>query len=205
VINLSPDKTQVFREVFRTLKPDGRVAVSDIVTNGTLPKAVRQNMEAWGACIAGALDVNDYVRGLDAAGFVDVRVQPKSDTDRALMQLPIGLPFSATVTARKPSNTEAARAPAADSIPVAADQINPPNSGLETLMGHLVDLEPLEDGYEVHFAGDPAELRALAQSFAQSAACCSSLRFDVVDAPDGVHVRITNRPAAQFVAASSIN
>ena len=59
VINLSPDKPQVFREVFRALKPGGRVAVSDIVTNGELPEAVQQSMASWGACVAGALDQRD--------------------------------------------------------------------------------------------------------------------------------------------------
>ena len=102
VINLSPDKPQVFREVFRVLKPGGRVAVSDIVTNGVLPEAVQKSMESWGACVAGALDQRDYVHGLREAGFVDVQVQPKSQTDQALASLPIGVPFSATITAIKP-------------------------------------------------------------------------------------------------------
>ncbi|MGZ6347288.1 MAG: arsenite methyltransferase, partial [Anaerolineales bacterium] len=63
VINLSPDKPQVFREVFRTLKPSGRVAVSDSVTDGPLPEELRKDMQSWGACIAGALDVGEYITG----------------------------------------------------------------------------------------------------------------------------------------------
>lgn len=102
VINLSPDKPQVFREIFRVLKPGGRVAVSDIVTNGPLPEAVQKSIEAWGACVAGALDANDYARGLTDAGFVDVHVQPKDGTSKILSTLPVGVPFSATITSRKP-------------------------------------------------------------------------------------------------------
>jgi SAM-dependent methyltransferase len=101
VINLSPDKPQVFREVFRVLKAGGRVAVSDIVSNGPLSPALR-GTEAWGACIAGALDVDEYTAGLTAAGFVDVKVQPKDGSGKVLSALPFGLPFSATVTAHKP-------------------------------------------------------------------------------------------------------
>jgi SAM-dependent methyltransferase len=101
VINLSPNKPQVFREMYRALKPGGRLAVSDIVTNGVLPDAVRQSLEAWGACIAGALDVKDYVAGLEAAGFVDVKFEPKGQFAAGLAGLPVHEPFSALVTARK--------------------------------------------------------------------------------------------------------
>ncbi len=106
VINLSPDKPQVFAEVYRVLKSGGRVAVSDVVTNGALPAAVQTSMEAWGACVAGALDVQDYTRGLRDAGFAEVLVLPKSETDTMLTALPIGVPFSATITARKPFGGE---------------------------------------------------------------------------------------------------
>jgi len=102
VINLSPDKPQVFREIFRVLIPGGRVAVSDIVTNGPLPDVVQKSIEAWGACVAGALDMKEYVRGLTEAGFVDVRVRPKDGASKMLSSLPVGVPFSATITARKP-------------------------------------------------------------------------------------------------------
>jgi SAM-dependent methyltransferase len=103
VINLSPDKTQVFREIFRVLKPGGRVAVSDTVTDGPLSADLRKDMEAWGACIAGALDVGEYTTGLTAAGFTNVKVQPK-DSSGELIE-PAGLKgkvFSATISALKP-------------------------------------------------------------------------------------------------------
>ena len=102
VINLSPDKPQVFREIYRVLKPGGRVAVSDIVTRGELPQVVKTSMEAWGACVAGALDMNDYAEGLRAAGFVDVQIEPKGKFDAGLSLIPIHVPFSAIITARKP-------------------------------------------------------------------------------------------------------
>jgi ubiquinone/menaquinone biosynthesis C-methylase UbiE len=103
VINLSPDKPQVFREMFRALRPGGRIAVSDIVTSGPLPEAVRSDMEAWGACVAGALDAGDFRAGLEAAGFVEVTVQPKGEFAPGLTAMPANAPFSATITARKPA------------------------------------------------------------------------------------------------------
>jgi len=72
VINLSPDKPQVFREAFRSLKPGGRLAVSDIVTDGPLPDVIKNSMSAWAGCIAGALDVKDYIAAIQDAGFTDV-------------------------------------------------------------------------------------------------------------------------------------
>lgn len=102
VINLSPDKPQVFRDIYRVLRPGGRISISDIVTNGELPQIVRASMEAWGACVAGALDVQDYARDLQAAGFVDVAVVPKGKFEEGLSLMPVHVPFSAIITARKP-------------------------------------------------------------------------------------------------------
>jgi SAM-dependent methyltransferase len=76
VINLSPDKDQVLREAFRVLRPGGRLAVSDIVLRRELPPSVRKSIEAWAGCIAGALLERDYHAKLDAAGFVDIEIQP---------------------------------------------------------------------------------------------------------------------------------
>jgi SAM-dependent methyltransferase len=91
VINLSPDKSQVFRDAYRVLRPGGRLAVSDIVTNGPLPDAVKQNMAAWAGCVAGALEADDYIAAIEEAGFVDVELEPvymdKGLIDDAIDQL----------------------------------------------------------------------------------------------------------------------
>jgi SAM-dependent methyltransferase len=76
VINLSPDKSQVFREAFRTLKPGGRFAVTDIVTDGPLPKSIEESLSAWYGCVAGALDRKEFVSLLDDVGFIDVQLEP---------------------------------------------------------------------------------------------------------------------------------
>jgi len=119
VINLSPDKPQVFNETYRVLRPGGKIAVSDIVTSGPLPENVKANLSAWAGCIAGALDVNDYMVTMEAAGFVDVKLEPvyfpPEMIDEALEDLGEQAAmagdrapdiyksvFSAKITARKP-------------------------------------------------------------------------------------------------------
>jgi len=76
VINLSADKDQVLREAFRVLKPGGRLAVSDVVTRGAVPAAVRESMLLWVGCIAGALEENDYRQKLTASGFENPDIEP---------------------------------------------------------------------------------------------------------------------------------
>jgi len=76
VINLSPDKPQVFREAYRVLKPGGRLAVSDIVTGGPLPQELKDDLSAWAGCVAGAIESDDYISAIQAAGFVDVELTP---------------------------------------------------------------------------------------------------------------------------------
>jgi SAM-dependent methyltransferase len=76
VINLSPDKQQVFHEAYRVLKPGGRLAVSDIVTDRPLPRTIRENLSAWAGCVSGALDVQDYLAVIRGAGFLDIQVEP---------------------------------------------------------------------------------------------------------------------------------
>lgn len=73
VINLSPEKTRVFAECYRVLKPGGRMLVSDIVTS-ELPESIRTDLKAWAGCIGGAVEETEYIRLVKAAGFEDVRV-----------------------------------------------------------------------------------------------------------------------------------
>jgi arsenite methyltransferase len=78
VINLSPDKDRVLAEAFRVLRPGGRLAVSDVVFQGDLglvPESLKADMEAWSGCIAGALEEQDYLKRLRAAGFADAAVE----------------------------------------------------------------------------------------------------------------------------------
>jgi SAM-dependent methyltransferase len=74
VINLAPDKRSVFREMLRVLKPGGRVAVSDIALKKVLPGDLAQSVMAYVGCIAGAILIEEYERGLREAGFEAVQV-----------------------------------------------------------------------------------------------------------------------------------
>jgi SAM-dependent methyltransferase len=74
VVNLSTDKARVFREAHRVLKPGGRLMVSDLVLERPLPEAISQDLDAYGACIAGALLRADYLAAIEAAGFEAVSV-----------------------------------------------------------------------------------------------------------------------------------
>jgi SAM-dependent methyltransferase len=76
VINLSADKDSVLREAFRVLKPGGRFAVSDVVTDGEIPAEIRQKVLLWAGCIAGALEQKDYLDKLAAAGFENASIEP---------------------------------------------------------------------------------------------------------------------------------
>ena len=74
VINLAPDKTAVFREIARVLKSGGRVAVSDIALKKKLPAELANDISAYTGCIAGAIPIADYKRGLLESGFSQVEV-----------------------------------------------------------------------------------------------------------------------------------
>lgn len=101
VINLSPDKPRVLGEMHRVLKSGGRIAISDIVTKGQIPNVLKANMELWSACASGALPVAEWEDGLRELGFTDIQIVPNGKTHEWLSKLPLGMPFSAAITARK--------------------------------------------------------------------------------------------------------
>lgn len=87
VLNLSPDKPQVWREIARVLKPGGRVAVSDLALLRPLPQEIREMVEALVGCIAGAVLVDDTRQLMQAAGLADIRLTPKPGYVQALGEM----------------------------------------------------------------------------------------------------------------------
>ena len=81
VINLSPDKSQVFHEAHRVLKPGGRITVSDIVTEGAIPEEIRRDLDSWASCVSGALPQEEYLKDIEAAGFKKPKILTESYYD----------------------------------------------------------------------------------------------------------------------------
>jgi arsenite methyltransferase len=76
VINLAADKSKVLAEAFRVLKPGGRFAVSDVVIRGEVPSEVRQSLELWVGCVAGALTEQEFLAKLREVGFLEPSIEP---------------------------------------------------------------------------------------------------------------------------------
>ena len=117
VINLAPDKQAVFREIVRVLKPGGRLAVSDIALKKELPTEVSSDLLAYVGCVAGAILIDDYKRGLLDAGFAhaeivdtkrDLNVYDKIDSRETSCSTSTALPV-ATTSCCAPSTEPAKR------------------------------------------------------------------------------------------------
>jgi arsenite methyltransferase len=80
VINLSPDKLNVYREALRILKPGGRLAIADIVATQPLPPDIQQNLALVSACVGGAATIDDTKAMLREAGFADIRITAKDES-----------------------------------------------------------------------------------------------------------------------------
>ena len=85
VINLSPDKLRVYQDAYRILKPGGRLAISDVLATAQLPDEIRNDLSLVGACIGGALTIEDTERLLQEAGFQNIKITPK-DNSRELIR-----------------------------------------------------------------------------------------------------------------------
>lgn len=122
VINLSPDKAQVFRDVWRVLKPGGRLAISDIVTTAPLPEAMQKEVALHIACVAGAASVDELTAMLTGADFADIRIAPKDASREFIRHWAPGRGVedfiaSATIEAVKPGNPNAAGSTCCTPIP----------------------------------------------------------------------------------------
>ena len=107
VINLSPEKINVFREAFRVLKPGGRLAISDVVALQTLPDKIRNDLSLISGCVGGTEKVEDIAKMLQDAGFKEINIQPKDESRQFIQEWFPGRNLedyvaSATIEAKKP-------------------------------------------------------------------------------------------------------
>jgi len=120
VLNLVPNKQQVFKEIFRVLQPGGHFSISDIVLEGELPEALRRDAEMYAGCVAGAIQQTEYLKFIEESGFENIQIQKKKkivipddilgkylDADQleSIKQGKTGI-FSITVFATKPGQNQ---------------------------------------------------------------------------------------------------
>lgn len=109
VINLSPDKAQVFSEAFRVLKKGGRLAISDVAAFTKLPDTVKQDLALYSGCIAGAAHITEIAEMLAEAGFKQIHIEPKDESKSFIREWAPGIPItdyivSASIEAVKPAD-----------------------------------------------------------------------------------------------------
>jgi len=107
VINLSPDKQQVFSEAFRVLKPGGRLAISDVVASTELPEEIRNDLALYSGCMAGASQISELQAILEQNGFEQINIAPKDESKDFIKDWAPGrgveeYVLSATIEAVKP-------------------------------------------------------------------------------------------------------
>jgi arsenite methyltransferase len=129
VINLASDKHAVFREMFRVLRPGGRIAISDIALKQPLPAELSKDIEAYVGCIAGALLISDYEQQLREAGFATVQILDTGKDLNAYAKIE-----NATACCSSP-------APVSSTLPIAA----PPPQGLHNSLGDLLSRYNIND------------------------------------------------------------
>ena len=110
VINLSPEKLRVFSEAFRVLKPGGRLAISDVVASMELPDDLRQDLQLYSGCMAGASTIDALEQMLREAGFTDIVIMPKDESREFISDWAPGRGVedyvqSATIEAVKPAGS----------------------------------------------------------------------------------------------------
>ena len=106
VINLSPDKAAVYNEAYRVLNPGGRLAISDVVASGEIPPEIKNDMDLYSSCVAGALKVDELDQILKEAGFIKIEISPKDESREFIKKWTPGVPIeeyvlSATIEAVK--------------------------------------------------------------------------------------------------------
>jgi SAM-dependent methyltransferase len=109
VINLSPEKLDVFREVYRILKPGGRLAISDVVATAPLPPELKNDLDLLSACVSGAATVVEITVMLQEAGFQDIQIQTRDESRELIREWVPGKNVqdyivSATIEAIKPQD-----------------------------------------------------------------------------------------------------
>ncbi|HEX8560481.1 MAG TPA: arsenite methyltransferase [Pyrinomonadaceae bacterium] len=159
VINLAPDKRAVFREIARVLKPGGRLAVSDIALKRALPAELSGDLLAYVGCIAGAIPVEEYRRGLAEAGFAEVAVIDSGADLNAYSKVENQ---SGCCSPAMKEDAPGAEGRAAKSLPVAASCCAPAEPAAAVQAGAAVSCcappAPAPRGEELH--GDLRDLLA---------------------------------------------